>query len=261
MTAAERWQRALAAWAIPPEILGQAPDDPWALPVELFQADQRSGLTISHRRALEVLREGDAILDVGAGRCAMSLPLRPPVARIVAVDESRAMLDDSPADATFLGRWPDVANDVDPAALVVCGHVLYNVPDLGPFVAALDRGARRRVVIEITQAHPRNRPLETALWKHFWGIARPTSPTWRDAVAVMSDQGIEPSVDLWESEERSGFRKLDDLVTWMRRTVCLDGGRDRDVEAIVRQFAVQRDGRWQLSGQPRSIATISWDVS
>lgn len=260
MTAAERWERELAAWAIPKEILAQAPEDPWALPVELFEAETRSALTVSHRRALEALRDGDDVLDVGAGRCAMSLPLRPPAARIIAADESPAMLEKSPADATVLGRWPEVASRVDPAALVVCGHVLYNVPDLGPFVTALNGAAKRRVVIEITQAHPRTRALEAALWKHFWGISRPTGPTWQDAVAVMRDRGITPAVDLWESSERWGFRKLEDLVAWMRRTVCLDRDRDDEVRPVVMQYAVQRDGRWQLSGAPRSIATIWWDV-
>ena len=260
MSAAEHWQRQLAAWAIPEEILAQAPEDPWTLPVELFEADQRPGLTLSHRRALEALRDGDEVLDVGAGRCAMSLPLRPPAARIIAVDESRAMLANSPADVTVLGRWPDVVGEVTPAPVVVCGHVLYNVPDLGPFVSALSASGLRRVVVEITQAHPRTRALETVLWKHFWGITRPTGPTWEDAVSVMRDQGITPSVDLWNSGERWGFRKLEDLVAWMRRTVCLDRSRDQEVDAIVRQYAVQHDGRWQLSGAPRSIATIWWDV-
>ena len=260
MTADERWQQELAAWAIPREIMAQAPEDPWKLPVELFEADQRTGLSVSHRRAREAVRDGDDVLDVGAGRCAMSLPLRPPAARIIAVDESQAMLDKSPADETVLGRWPDVAKQVQEAAVVVCGHVLYNVPDLGPFIAALNKAASGRVVLEITQTHPRTRPVEVALWKHFWDIDRPTGPAWQDAVAVIKDRGITPSVDLWDTAERSGFRKLEDLVAWMRRTVCLDPARTSEVEALVRQYAVNRDGRWQLSAVPRAIATIWWDV-
>src|SRR5205085_10013818 len=108
-------------------------------------------------------RQGDDVLAVGAGRCEMSLPLRPPAGRIIAVDGSPAMLENSPADATVLGRWPDVAPQVGHAAVVVCGHVLYNVPDLGPFIRALQSAARRRVVIEITQSHPRMRAVESAL--------------------------------------------------------------------------------------------------
>src|SRR5947209_18734780 len=186
-TRAEReWREALASWAIPAPILAQAPEDPWALPVALFESDQR-GRTQSHRRALEALTPGDDVLDVGAGRCAMSLPLRPPARRIIAVDGSPAMLDNSPADATVLGRWPDVAPQVGHAAGVVCGHVLYNVPDLGPFIKALEAAARRRVVIEITQAHPRTRAVEAELWQHFWKLTRPTGPTWNHALAVLRD--------------------------------------------------------------------------
>src|SRR5207302_1017411 len=165
---------------IPDRILAQARDDPWALPVALFETKQPD-ISPSHRRALEPLAAGDTVLDVGAGRCAMSLPLRPPARRIVAVDSSPAMLENSPADVTILGRWPDVSAQVGRAGVVVCGHVLYNVADLVPFIAALNQAATHRVVIEITRSHPRNRPLEQILWRHFWNLDRPNGPGWQDA--------------------------------------------------------------------------------
>lgn len=258
--AAARWRAALALWAIPDWILAQAREDPWALPVALFEP-RRSELSPSHRRALAALSSGSAVLDVGAGRCAMSLPLRPPAARIVAVDSAPAMLENSPADVAVLGRWPDVAAQAGRAQVVVCGHVLYNVADLGPFIAGLDAAATGRVVIEITRTHPRNRPLERALWRHFWSLERPEGPGWEDALAVIREGGIEPSVELWESEQRGGFATLDELVSWMRRTVCLDAARDDEVRAIVLEHAAERDGLWRLSSEPRALATIWWDVS
>ena len=260
LTAAERWRDALASWAIPERILAQAPEDPWALPVALF--DHPSGeLTPSHRRALEALESGSDVLDVGAGRCAMSLPLRPPAARIIAVDSSAAMLQDSPADITILGRWPDVAAQAGRARVVICGHVLYNVADLPPFIRALNAAAERRVVVEITRSHPRDRALERQLWRHFWNLERPREPTWEDARAVARDCGIEPHVEQWESTQRGGFMSLDDLVSWMRRTVCLDSSRDAEVRSIVIKEAVKQDGRWRLSGEPRSLVTLWWDTS
>lgn len=257
--ASRRWQEALASWAIPERILAQAREDPWALPVALFDSEQ-SGLTPSHHRALEALDAGGDVLDVGAGRCAMSLPLRPPASRIVAVDSQPAMLENCPADVSLLGRWPDVARQAGMATVVVCGHVLYNVPDLGPFVDALNHAARKRVVVEITRTHPRDRPLERALWRHFWGIERPTVPTWEDARAVIRECGIDPQVELWESDQRGGFAGLDDLVSWMRRTVCLDASRDGEVRDIVLQYTVERDGRWRLSKESRRLVTFWWDV-
>jgi hypothetical protein len=257
--AATRWKESLASWAIPDRILAQAPEDPWALPVALFESRQ-SDISPSHRLALESLTGGD-VLDVGAGRCAMSLPLRPPAQRIVAVDSSPAMLENSPADLTILGRWPDVAPQAGRATVVVCGHVLYNVADLVPFVTALNGAAQRRVVVEITRSHPRNRLLERELWRHFWNLERPQGPTWEDAVAVIREAGIEPNVELWESQQRGGFESLDELVSWMRRTVCLDPDRQDEVRAIVLQHATERDGLWRLSPEPRALTTLWWDVT
>jgi len=258
--AATRWKDALASWAIPESILAQAHEDPWALPVALFESKQ-ADISPSHRRALESLEAGGTVLDVGAGRCAMSLPLRPPAQRIVAVDSSPAMLENSPADVTILGHWPDVAAQAGRASVVVCGHVLYNVADLVPFVTALHDAADRRVVVEITRSHPRNRLLERELWRHFWNLERPEGPTSEDAVAVLRESGIEPNVELWESVQRGGFQSLDELVSWMRRTVCLDPARDDEVRAIVLQHAAKRDGLWRLSPEPRALMTVWWDVT
>jgi hypothetical protein len=191
----------------------------------------------------------------------MSSPLRPPAQRIVAVDSAPAMLENSAADVTILGRWPDVAAQAGQARVVVCGHVLYNVADLVPFIAALNDAATRRVVIELTRSHPRNRPLERALWKHFWNLERPEGPAWEDAVAVMRGASIEPSAELWETEQRGGFPSLEELVSWMRRTVCLDPSRDDEVRAIVLDYAIERGGLWRLSPEPRALATLWWDVT
>lgn len=257
--AGRRWREALESWAIPEAILAQAPEDPWALPVALFETEPQVGLTPSHRRALEMLSSGGDVLDVGAGRCAMSLPLRPPATRIIAVDSQANMLEKSPADLTVLGRWPDVAAKAGKGTVVVCGHVLYNVADLQPFIAALNNAAQRRVVVEITRSHPRDRPLERALWRHFWKLDRPRVPTWEDARNVMRESGIEPQVELWASDQRGGFASLDDLVAWMRRTVCLDRSRDDEVREMVVQHVAERDGRWRLSSEPRQLATFWWD--
>jgi len=257
--AASRWKDELASWAIPDWILAQARDDPWALPVALFESRQPD-VTLSHRRALDELAAGDTVLDVGAGRCAMSLPLRPTAQRIVAVDSSEAMLENSPADMTILGRWPDVAAAAGRATVVVCGHVLYNVADLTPFVKALNTAATRRVVIEITRSHPRNRPLERALWKRVWNLERPDGPGLEDAVAVIREAGIEPSVERWETKQRGGFSNLKELVSWMRRTVCLDPAREDEVRAVVLDYVTEADGVWRLSSEPRALATLWWDV-
>jgi hypothetical protein len=75
----------------------------------------------------------------------------------------------------------------------------------------------------------------------------------------MRECGLEPQVELWESNERGGFASLEDLVAWMRRTVCLDRSREDEVREIVLRHTAERDGRWRLSSEPRQLATLWWD--
>jgi SAM-dependent methyltransferase len=258
--AAERWRVALEAWGIPEDILAQAPENPWRLPVEPFLAVADAPLSVSHRRALEALPAGGRVLDVGAGGGAMSRPLGAAGAQVVAVDTAADMLEVSGAGTRVLGRWPEVAEQAGVADVVVCGHVLYNCPDLVPFARALTAAARRRVVVEITDAHPRVSPEEQVLWRHFWQIERPDGPGWEDAVAVLREIGVEPAVERWERRRGFAFRSRDDLVAGFRRRLCLPADRDPEVLDLLRPWLVQEDGRWLMGGRPRGLVTMSWDT-
>jgi SAM-dependent methyltransferase len=259
-TASERWRAELEAWALPEAILSQAPENPWRLPVEPFLSDSAGPLTVSHRRALEALPPAGRVLDVGAGGGAMSRPLGAAGAHVVAVDSAAEMLEVSGADTRVLGRWPEAAAEAGTADVAVCGHVLYNVPDLVPFVDALTGAARRRVVVEITAAHPRVSPEEKVLWRHFWHLDRPDGPDWEDAVAVLREMGIDPAVESWERQRGFAFRSRDDLVAAVRRRLCLRADRDPEVLEVLGPWLVREEGRWRLSGRPRGLVTLWWDI-
>src|SRR5260370_38821066 len=84
ISAAEQWTQALAAWAIPPEILAAAPESPWGFPTEVSarRADTvPEQPTPSTQRALEALPAGRSVLAAGCGTCA-----GPPPARHIARD-------------------------------------------------------------------------------------------------------------------------------------------------------------------------------
>ena len=86
------------------------------------------------------------------------------------------------------GTWPEVAAQTAPADVVTCHNVLYNVPDLGPFLAALTGHARRRVVLELTAAHPLT--ALNPLWLRFHGLQRPERPTAADVLAILGAMGV-----------------------------------------------------------------------
>jgi SAM-dependent methyltransferase len=266
-----RWRERLEDWAIPEEILAAAPESPWGCPVGLFRSRARRAgsrpATPSNREAARFLPAGGTVLDIGAGGGAASLPLAGMAGRLVAVDESPAMVAAFLAAAEAAGvaaegvegRWPEVAGRVAPADVVVCHHVLYNVADLAPFADALTGHARRRVVAELTDRHPL--VGLGPLWRRFHDLERPTGPGADDAVAALEALGLRVARQDWESQDRFGFDDLDELVAFTRRRLCLPADRDPEVAAaLLDEGTRQVDGVW-VSGQPRRVTTLSWPGS
>jgi hypothetical protein len=159
-----------------------------------------------------------------------------------------------------LGRWPVVADEVEPADVVVCAHVLYNVRDLEPFVQALDAHARRRVVIEITATHPL--AWMTDLWLRFHGLERPTEPTADDAEDTLRDFGFDiRREDVERPSGPGGFRRREDAVGLIRRRLCLTPDRDDEVVEALGARLAQHEGLWSAGPDTQRLVTMWWDTA
>ncbi len=257
---AQRWADALAAWAIPSEILAQAPEDPWVHPPAMFKANPASDPTDtpSHRMARAALRElrQPAVLDVGVGGGRSCLPLVPLASELTGVDEQQAMLDQfavscAPAGVachTYLGRWPDVAAAVPIADVVVCHHVVYNVAAIEPFLRALTDHARRLVVVELPAEHPT--AYMNPLWESFWSVARPSEPSADLFVDVVRSLGWLPDVGWSERAPRNAVAvHSPDFVAFCRRRLCLPAERDAEVAAALAAMPAPAVHR---------VAAVSW---
>jgi SAM-dependent methyltransferase len=254
VSALDRWRAELAGWAIPDDILAQAPEPPWGFPVELFRAEPDPGESPSRRKAVEVLGQGASVLDVGCGGGTAAMALVPPAELVTGVDSTPAMLTafaeaaeaKGVAHAEHEGAWADVAPAVPVADVVVCHHVLYNVAELPPFVDALAQHARRRVVVELTAQHPLLRLAP--LWRHFHGVDRPDGPDAMLAVAVLREHGIEPVVERW-TRPRDVPREV--YVRLNRRRLCLPESAEPQVDALMGA---------EPEGLGRDVVTIWWDT-
>jgi SAM-dependent methyltransferase len=271
MSAVERWGEALGSWGIPEEILEGASESPWAFSPDIMRRWAEAAVarepTTSTRRALEALPEQGMVLDVGVGSGAASLPLAPPAASIVGVDPSDELL------AVFLqvaagigvratsvkGRWPSVAATVPVADVAVCQHVLYNVPNLEPFVRALSTHARRRVVLTITVRHPLS--WMSDLWMRFHGLARPTEPTADVAEAAL----VELGVDVRREDETRPPRAVGvdhaEAIASVRRQLCLHAERDPEIEEALGERLAERGRLWYTGPIEHPITTLWWDTT
>ena len=257
-TAADRWARQMAEWAIPAEILDAAAHRPFVFAPEIFAASEPGTfeLSLSNRRAAQALGDGGSVLDVGCGGGAAAFAVAPPATEVIGTDRQADMLELFSATAerrgiiasVHAGSWPDVADAVPVADVVVCHNVLYNVADIPPFVAALHAHARRRVVIEITPKHPQDR--RRMLWHHFWNLERPHEPTAATAVEVIVEAGLDPVVE--ESllpEDRFASKRRDLEPAQWCRNLCLPSEREAEVAALIADVPF-----------PRERVTIWWDV-
>jgi SAM-dependent methyltransferase len=265
--AAARWRELQLGRDIPAEIRAQAAANPWRLDPGLFRPPSEPDDTPSRAQALELLgADGGTVLDVGCGPGAAALALSTRARHLTGLDTDPAMLAAFAAGAaelglphtTVLGEWPAIAADagdaggrpivgtadgrpiVGTADVVVCHHVVYNTTELGPFAAALGRAARRGVVVEMTAEHPL--AWLDPLWERFHGLVRPRPPTVDDAVAVLAEVGIRPSVTRWQRT-----RRVRD-AEWITRQLCLPPERAGEVAAAVDE----------LPAGPRPVATLRW---
>jgi SAM-dependent methyltransferase len=265
---ARQWRADLAAWQIPEPIVRAAGRSPWVLPREVFVRRARSQATaptgVSFDRAVEAVTPRGEVLDVGAGAGAASLPLAPWASAITAVDSDEGMLaalgelayDMGVPVRTTPGRWPEVSAQVEPADVVLCHHVLYNVPDLEPFVAALTAHARRRVVVELSARHPL--VVLNPLWRRFHGLDRPEGPAATDAVAVLRELGLDPRVQAWRRPVPPEHASYREMVETTHRRLCLPPERIGEVDIALRELGVDPRGALYLGSSTRELVTVWW---
>ena len=256
MDALDRWRHDLEAWAIPEAILAQAEESPWIHPPVLFEVPNVIESTPSHQRAAEVLFDGATLLDVGCGGGIAAMAHAQRLSKVIGVDHQSEMLVMFERNAaqrsleveTIEGFWPAVAEKTAIADVVTAHHVLYNVADVGPFIKALDSHARSRVVLEVPALHPL--ASLSGAWRHFWDLERPVGPSAEDLIDVLTELGIDASLERFEGTMRVET-DLDQAAHFTRIRLCLPASREDEVLDFVTRHRPP---------STRSLATIWWDT-
>lgn len=252
---------------------GRTTDDYWARRAEGFhkfarEASQGGDALLDC--VLRYLRPDDVVLDVGAGTGRHSIPLARHARRVVAIDPSPGMLrflrDDAESAGldnvdVVEGAWPDVADRVSEADVIISAHVLYPIENVMPFLRALDSRARRLCFLQLmVWQHWFD---QFGLWEAVHGSQRLPQPTYIDALNVLHQLGCYASVEIAWAQTPRLFDSLDDAVERLAESVAVGDDQEQRArlrEALANQLEPTDDGRLAHPVRQWPLATLWWEA-
>jgi hypothetical protein len=142
----------------------------------------------------------------------------------------------------------------------MCAHVVFDVADVAPFLAAMGERATAGIVIEMTARHPwvGLAPYYRALH----GLERPRGPGWEDLVAVIQEVAeIEPDVERWQRPSDLWFESVDEILELYGRRLVIGESDWPVLRTLLEPDIVEGPQGFQVGMESRDLVTISWSVS
>jgi SAM-dependent methyltransferase len=230
-----------------------ASDDWWGRRAARFA----SRTVASYDPFLEVLEpwvgSRRTLIDVGAGTGRYTAPLAARLDWVTAVEPSQGMRDHLPhADnmTVIASAWMDA--EPAPADLVICVHVLYDVPDPVPFIEKLEASARERVFVVLRDTgHPH--PAEL-----FAGSRLGREPGLRDCFLLLRQLGVAPDVAMFSYTESHRFASLEAAADECRQVLGRLWDEKEGRAWLEQNLRVDEDGRLVDRGARVTTGVLHW---
>ena len=211
-------------------------------------------------------RPDDTWLDIGAGAGRYALPIARRVREVIAIDPSPGMLDGLRAGMrehgidnvrVVDGRWPGDGADLR-ADVALIAHVGYDVEQIGSFVDAMERAARRLCVAVLMDQAPA--AIANPFWPQVHGEARVPLPAFGELVAILEARGRTVVVQRIAEQARR-WGTTDEALAFLRQQLWVtpDGEKGRRLTALVDALPHDEDGGIRLASPYRGIGIAMWE--
>jgi len=203
-------------------------------------------------------------VDIGAGGGRYALPLALRTREVIAVDPSDGMLavlregmaDNGIGNIRIVqSRWPS-DQDVE-ADVAIISHVGYDIEEIGPFLDAMERAAKRLCVAVLLARAPAS--LAEPFWPEIHGEARASLPALPEFLALQLARGRLCEVQLFERDVMS-YDTPEAPAAWLRQQLFLAEGSEKERKAteLARKLMTERNGRWALDWQRWPLGLVTW---
>src|SRR4051794_18501882 len=213
----------------------QRSQDHYAPVASRFRVDPRRTDDPSLEALLALARPDESWLDIGAGGGRYSLPLALAVREVIAVDPSpgmlnvlrQGMIEDGIQNVRVVeGRWPAAAEDrTIQGDVSFISHVGYDVEQIGPFLDAMERSARRLGVAMLFWRRPTW--AVDRLWPAVHGVERALLPAMRELVTLLMARGRPVQIQIIETAPNT-VESVEQAIGLARHQTWVRPGSDAD---------------------------------
>ncbi len=269
-------EQALAEWASlvrgnreQAERFREAPERPdfYAPTAHMFKSDPRRKDDTALNMLCSLVKPGDTWLDIGAGAGRNALPLALHAREVIALDPSRAMLENLRQSMSehninnirvIEGRWP-VPQPIQ-ADVALISHVGYDIEEIGPFLDAMEQAATRLCVAVLLDGAP-TAPAEFA-WPLIHGEKRVPLPALREFLVLQIARGRLCEVQLTEMDSQ-GPQDRGLMPSFLRQQLFIEPGgeKDRKLMQLIEQRTAEQKRQPEVKVKPRRMAIVSWKPS
>jgi SAM-dependent methyltransferase len=244
-----------------------ANSDHWAGQAERFVTAMRRAPQPDAflQQVMPHLRPTDTVLDIGAGTGRHTIFLAQHVAHVVAVEPSAAMrrhltqqieADELANVSVAATTWPQA--DLPQADIAISAHVIYSVPDIGPFLSSMDARARRGCFITAGFRQPSF--VLSPFWERIYGMPRLPLPGALECLNALYQLGIPAQLTLLPATSYT-FTDADEALADLRwRLRCEPDSMEDAIlqSALPNLLTPDNDGRLAPPDQPTHHALLWW---